>query len=89
MHHALPTGATPVPLNIFGERVHNGWDFYEGWTGGTMGRKDAENEMLPESRHGCLDKDKLKEMGLTKRRMRDPDALFFYQLLFPICDPNK
>ncbi len=29
----------------------------------------------------------LKKMGLTKQRMVECDALFFYQLLLPIADP--
>jgi hypothetical protein len=26
---------------------------------------------------------------LTKERMQKGDALFFYQLLLPICDPSR
>jgi hypothetical protein len=28
-------------------------------------------------------------MGLTKARLEKHDALFFFQLLFPICNPAK
>jgi hypothetical protein len=28
-------------------------------------------------------------MGLTKARLEKHDAFFFWQLLFPICDPAK
>lgn len=38
---------------------------------------------------GCLDADLLARMGLTKVRMQEGDALFFYQLLLPICDPKR
>ena len=34
-----------------------------------------------------MDVDYLKKMGLTKKRMLDCDALFFYQLLLPIDHP--
>ncbi len=30
----------------------------------------------------------LKKMGLTKKRMEDSDALFFYQLLVPSTNPD-
>ena len=45
--------------------------------------------MFPTDRKGRLDKDLLKKMGLTKERMQNGDALFFYQLLFPICNPKR
>ena len=31
----------------------------------------------------------LKKMGLTDERMKSEDALFFVQLVIPICDPAK
>jgi len=31
----------------------------------------------------------LEKMGLTREKMQMGDALFFYQLLFPICNPKK
>jgi hypothetical protein len=34
-----------------------------------------------------LDVNFLKKMGLSKQRMEECDALFFYQLLLPIVDP--
>jgi hypothetical protein len=36
-----------------------------------------------------LDVEKLRAFGLTKARMKDCNALFFYQLLFPIGNPNR
>jgi hypothetical protein len=38
---------------------------------------------------GNLDYDLLKHMGSTKARLEKHDALFFWQLLFPICDLAK
>jgi hypothetical protein len=34
-----------------------------------------------------LDATFLKKMGLSKQRMQECDALFFYQLILPIVDP--
>jgi hypothetical protein len=43
--------------------------------------------LFPPDRQVRLDVDYLKKMGLTRKRMLDCDALFFYQLLLPIVDP--
>ena len=41
---------------------------------------------------GCLDADILAKLGLNQNRMgktgEDTDALFFYQLILPICSPQ-
>eukprot|EP00957_Ditylum_brightwellii_P040482 3063782-Ditylum_brightwellii.AAC.1 len=42
-----------------------------------------------EERGGILDAELLKKLGLSAKRMKDRDALFFCQLLFPICDASK
>ena len=51
------------------------------------------DNLFPESRKGSLDKDMLIKLGLNPDRMKDdlgrPDALFFFQLLLPICDPAQ
>jgi hypothetical protein len=44
--------------------------------------------LFPDERKGSLDAEKLKTLGLTKQRMMDCDAAFFYQLLLPFCDPK-
>jgi hypothetical protein len=95
IYHASAAGATPVP-KVRGkqERERNGWKFhYTGWdaplpvyrSGATKGN------MFPECRKGSLDGDILIRLGMTEARMLGPDgapdALFFYQLLFPIVDP--
>jgi hypothetical protein len=48
----------------------------------------SKEKMFPKERKGSLDKDKLKALGLTKQRMIDTDATFFYQLILPFCDPK-
>ncbi|CAJ1953548.1 unnamed protein product [Cylindrotheca closterium] len=96
--HSLPSGAQPVPVSEGGKRTINGWEFHYGpWTPDDEGddgpgsfRSGATTEnMFPESRKGCLSVATLKLLGLTKSRMDGDDALFFYQLLYPICDPKR
>ena len=99
--HCLPTGATPVPANAEGKRISNGWEFhYTGWkklddvsTTETLREKEfrqgATSDDLFKDRDGCLDGNVLKKLGLTKERMVEADALFFYQLLLPVCDPKQ
>jgi hypothetical protein len=93
--HTLPTGAVPVPINDNGKREAAGWEFhYKGWKHDTDGtapfRSGASPENLfPKTRKGCLDAKLLKQMGLTQARMENEDALFFLQLLLPMCDPTK
>ena len=88
-HHALPTGAMPVPKNDDGFRKFNGWEFhYNGWKNpGPPHRHGATTtNMFPEGTEGSLDANILKKMGLTKSRMQSMDALFFLQLILPICN---
>jgi hypothetical protein len=45
--------------------------------------------MFPKEMEGCLDWEVLEKLRLTKSRMRltgEVDALFFYQLILPICN---
>ena len=92
-HHALPTGARPVPQDAEGKRGMAGWEFhYDHWENpdGAKFRSGAtRHNPFPANRKGNLDYDLLKKMGLTKERLVSHDALFFWQLLFPICDPEK
>jgi hypothetical protein len=90
--HSLPTGATPVPADAEGKRSHSEWEFhYKGWTGdGNAHRSGASHDnMFPDSRKGSLDADVLRKLGMTKKRMDEKDALFFYQLILPICKPSN
>ena len=93
-HHTLPTGCRPVPPNEGGERTQNGWAFhYNAWNAEPtefVARSGVtKTNMFPDSRKGKLDYDLLKRMGLSKKRILGNDCLFFYQLLFPLCDPKK
>ena len=92
----LPTGATPVPASgPGGKRVAGGWEFhYYGWDGGSwspsLGRGDASfKNLMPDSRKGKFDAGLLATMGLTHSRMKKIDAIFFYQLLLPMCNPAR
>jgi hypothetical protein len=93
-HHSLPTGARPVPANQQGKRMVDGWEFHYGkWENGPdnlKSRSGATNtNPFPENRKGRLDYELLKRMKLTKKRIVEGDALFFFQLLLPIGDPKK
>ena len=44
---------------------------------------------MPDSRKGKLDAGLLATMGLTHSIMEKIDALFFYQLLLPMCNPAR
>ena len=94
-HHSLPTGAIPVPKNKDGKRVINGWEFfYNGWKnpGTQQHRRGATTaNMFPKEMEGCLDAEILAKLGLNEGRMGktgETDALFFYQLILPICNPQ-
>ena len=101
LRHELPTGCTPVPIDKeTGKRIQNGWEFfYNGWKSSlnpeirNIRNGATPHNIFPAERKGSLDGDLLKKLGLTINRMRDryflPDALFFYQLILPICDPSK
>jgi hypothetical protein len=76
------------------------WKLEESWTNDFFGidkgvpvptfRPGASQaNVLPPERKGHLNYELLKTMGLTKETLIDGDALFFFQLLLPICDPAK
>ena len=95
LYHCMPAGARPVPLDpTSNKRVTGGYEFfYNGWELKDQSvhncRLGATRENLfPEDRSAKLDIDYLKKMGLTKERVIECDALFFYQLLVPVCDPK-
>ena len=90
-HHELTGGAQVVP-EVDGKRKVGDWEFfYKGWThDGDSFRPGATPENLfPSDRKGSLDGEMLKKLGLTRKRMEEVDALFFHQLLLPICTPQK
>ena len=56
----------------------------------TKWRNDAKiKSLFPKERDSKLDAALLENLELTQDRMFSCDALFFYQLLLPICDPAK
>ena len=89
--HFLSTGCTVVPKGEDGKRVVEDWEFfYDGWNEDLSHHHGATRlNPFPEERKGKLDYPLLKKLGLTGQRLKDQDALFFFQLLFPICDTSK
>ena len=87
-------GAVPVPINaVTGKREAGGYEFfYKGWKEENPTRENcrfgATREILfSAGRDVTLDVTFLKKMGLSKQRMEQCNALFFYQLLLPVVDP--
>ncbi len=92
--HAMPAGAVPVPINaVTGKREAGGYEFfYKGWKEENPIRENCRfgatrENLFPADRDVTLDVTFLKKMGLSKQRMEECDALFFYQLLLPIVNP--
>ncbi len=92
--HAMPAGAVPVPINaVMGKREEGGYEFfYQGWRQENPTRENCRfgatrEDLFPTDRDVKLDVTFLKKMGLSKQRMLEFNALFFYQLILPIVDP--
>jgi hypothetical protein len=90
----MPAGAVPVPINaVMGKREEGGYEFfYQGWKQESSTRENCRfgatrEELFPTDRDVKLDVTFFKKMGLSKQRMKQSNALFFYQLLLPIVDP--
>lgn len=47
------------------------------------------SNLFPEEMRGCLDKDQLFKLGMNASKVQNCDALFFFQLLWPICEPSR
>jgi hypothetical protein len=47
----------------------------------------TREDLFPADRDVTLDVTFFKKMGLSKQRMEECNAFFFYQLLLPIVDP--
>ncbi len=67
--------------------------FYQGWKNNNPTRENcrfgaSREDLFLADRDATLDGTFLKKLGLTKQRMVECDALFFYQLLLPIVDPS-
>ena len=99
VRHELPTGCTPVPLDVNGERKVGGWNFYYGgWKSERPPEKTRNGatpaNLFPKERESTLDGNILKELGLNRSRIfneetGEPDSLFFFQLILPLCDPKQ
>jgi hypothetical protein len=90
----MPAGAVPVPIDaVTGKREAGGYEyFYEGWNKDNPKRENCRSganreDLFSADRDVTLDVTFLKNMGLSKQRMEECNALFFYQLLLPIVDP--
>ena len=84
--HYLSTGARPVPPDENGERKIGDWSFhYDGWKSNkNFGRADiTETEMFPDSRKGCLDKDMLEKLGLTKEKNEYGRCIILLSVIAP------
>ena len=82
----------PLPQHSSGTRRINGWEVhYNDWDDGVGPHRTPvdDDKQLPPDRKGCLDKDVLQKLGLTKHRMVVKDSIFFCKLLLPICDVNN
>jgi hypothetical protein len=94
MCHAMPAGATAVPVDkLTGKRQAGDFEFfYHGWKQENPTKDNckfgASRDLLfPPDRQVQLDFNYMKKIGLTWKRMLECDALFFYKLLLPIVDP--
>lgn len=93
--HFTPAGAKVLKLNNEGKRETNGWTFhYQGWNPDNFDKNNyaragaMKGNLKPVTRRGVLDVDRLKTHGLTKDQVIN-DPLFFFQLLFSICNPRE
>ena len=94
VEHSMLAGAVPVPVHPdTGKREVGGYEFfYDGWKHPSPNKSNTrmgatKENLFPKDRSVQLDADVLKRLGLTKQRIENCDALFFYQLLLPIVDP--
>ncbi len=83
----MPAGAVLVPINaVMGKREAGGYEFfYKGWKEENPTRKNSRfgatrENLFSADRDVTLDVTFLKKLGLSKQRMKECDALFFYQL---------
>ncbi len=93
--HAMLAGTVSVPINaLTGKREAGGYEFfYKGWKEENPTRENCRfgatrEDLFPADRDVTLDVIFLKKMGLSKQRMEECNAVFFYQLLLPVVDPS-
>ena len=95
LRHELPTGCSPCPMDRNGIRKYKSWTFhYQGWKSSkfdVMRDGATPDNLFPSVRSSSLDVEVLKKLGMNSDRICDedalPDALFFFQLLLPMCNP--
>jgi hypothetical protein len=93
--HSMPAGAVPVPMNAkTGKRELGGYEFFyqrrknKNLTGENCRFGASRENLFPEDSDVKLDGTFLKKLGLTKQKMVECNALFFYRLFLPIVDPS-
>ena len=92
VHHYLPTGARPVTANKEEKRKCGDWEFhYAGWeTTYKQHRWGATTiNLLPEEIRGESDEDVLTKLVFKTDQMKTCEALFFFQVLWPMCHSSK
>jgi hypothetical protein len=84
----MPAGAVPVPIYAeTGKREEVGYEFfYQGWKQENPTRENCRfgatrEDLFPTDRDIKLDVTFFKKMGLSKQRMLECNASFFYQLM--------
>jgi hypothetical protein len=96
VHHVTPVGAVTLPVDpVTGKRTKHGFELhYNHWKLPVQNDKysragSTRADFFPEYRSSKLDAGYFTKMGLTPTRMRERDALWFSQLILPICDPSR
>ena len=86
MFHTVPAGATAVPVDkVTGKRQAGSFGWKQENPTRDNCRFGASRDLLfPPDIQVQLDVDFLKKMGLTRKRLMECDAFFFYQLLLAI-----
>jgi hypothetical protein len=81
----MSAGTCPVPINaVTGKREEGGYEFfYQGWKQENPTRENcrfgaSREDLFPTDRDVQLDVTFLKKIALTKQRMLECNALFFY-----------
>jgi hypothetical protein len=97
-HHALLSGARPVPVDESGSHLINGRDFrYRSWMGSDTADLTwkpvqsnwSRKNPFPHERGSRLDYDLLKNLRMKKSTtILCCDALFFYHLILPFANPK-
>ena len=92
VYHAFPTGTRPVTANEEGKQKYIDWGFqYSVWD--NVDKQHCQvattNNLFLEETRVELDEDMLTALVLTDHRMKTWGALFFFQVLWPMCHQSK